>query len=138
MFRSILTFCFLAIASSPLSAQDWSQISHYIAYIGPEDMRSSDGQPVTTLGGVLQQDRANYHRFGIRHAEDEGDPVFADPALRARIPGMVTAGGHDRGSLARMARGGQPFVVNVFVCGYGRNPSVIYLAGAGEDHSGCF
>lgn len=137
----LLRFAFsivFASLSSPLLAQEWNQLAYYFAYIGPEDMRSSTGQPVRTLGGVLQQDRANVHRFGIRHMQDEFDPVFANRALRSRIPQMVTAGGNDRGSLALMARNGQPFMVNVFVCGYGSTPSVIYLAGAGEDHSGCY
>jgi hypothetical protein len=131
---SIVVFLF----ASPLFAQEWNQLAYYLAYIGPEDMRSSKGQPVTSLGGVLQQDRANVHRFGIRHAQDDYDPIFANQALRARIPQMVAAGGNQNGRFASMARNGQPFLVNVFVCGYGRTPSVIYLAGAGEDHSGCY
>jgi hypothetical protein len=138
MLRYLFFSLVFAALGSPLHAQQWTQLAYYLAYIGPEDMRSSKGQPVTTLGGVLQQDRANVHRFGIRHARDEYDPIFANRALRARIPQMVAAGGNDRGSLSRMARNGQPFMVNVFVCGYGQTPSVIFLAGAGEDHSGCY
>jgi hypothetical protein len=137
MFRRFLFACALATLPSSLVAQEWNQLAYYLAYIGPEDMRNSRGQRVASLGGVLQQDRANFHRFGIRHAQDDGDPVFADPALRARIPDMVAAGGDDRGSLSPMARNGRPFMVGVFVCGYGSTPSVIYLA-AGGDHSGCF
>lgn len=137
MLRRFLFSCVLAILPSSLVAQQWNQLAYYLAYIGPEDMFNSQGQRVTSLGGVLQQDRANFHRFGLRHAQDEGDPVFADPAWRARIPDMVAAGGNDRGSLASMARNGRPFMVGVFVCGYGSTPSAIYLAGPGEDHSGC-
>lgn len=124
--------------AAPAAAQDWDQLAYYIAVIGPEDMRNSSGQPVTSLGGVLQQDRANFHRFGIRHSGDETDPLFSNRDLRARIPQMVSDGNNARGSLAQMARSGQPFRVGVFVCGYGRTPSVIYLHGDGEDHSGCF
>nr|WP_323781860.1 hypothetical protein [Amylibacter sp.] len=138
MLKKILLSIAFTVLSLPLQAQEWNELAYYLAYIGPEDMRSSRGAPVTTLGGVLQQDRANFHRFGLRHAQDESDPVFADRGLRARIPDMVNAGGNNRGSLSRMARSGQPFLVNVFVCGYGNTPSVIYLAGAGEDHSGCY
>lgn len=135
----IFLFMTLAIsASSPAFAQEWGQLAYYRAMIAPEDMRNSSGEPVRTLGGVLQQDRANVHRFGVSQAEDEGDPVFGDRATRARIPQMVAAGGDDRGAFARMAREGRPFLVSVFVCGHGRTPSVIYLAGPGEDHSGCY
>lgn len=138
MLRHFFISIVFGALASPLHAADWNQLAYYLAFIGPEDMRSSSGQPVTTLGGVLQQDRANFHRFGIRHPQDEGDPIFANRASRAQIPQMVAAGGNDRGSLAQMARNGQPFMVNVFVCGYGNTPSVILLAGAGEDHSGCY
>ncbi len=34
---------------------------------------------------VVQQDRANYHRFGKRDSVNDPDPVFGDPAMRARI-----------------------------------------------------
>ncbi|MCL3882388.1 hypothetical protein [Marivita sp. GX14005] len=135
--RVFITALFTCLAA-PAAAQDWNQLAYYLAYIGPEDMRSSQGQPLRNLGGVLQQDRANFHRFGIRHAQDEFDPVFADRSWRARIPQMVAAGQNGRGSLAQMARNGQPFFVGVFVCGFGASPSVIYLHGAGEDHSGCY
>ncbi|WP_102107503.1 hypothetical protein [Oceaniglobus roseus] len=138
MFRNVILALALGTLPAPLPAQQWNQQAYYIAWIGPEDMRNSRGQPVTSLGGVIQQDRANFHRFGLRHPQDEGDPVFADQATRARIPQMVAAGGNDRGSLAAMARSGRPFGVGVFVCGNGNTPSVIYLHGFGEDHSGCF
>jgi hypothetical protein len=137
MLRNALFFCILVTVSSPLLAQDWNEIAYYQAFIGPEDMRNSNGQRVTTLGGVLQQDRANFHRFGIRHSQDQSDPVFGDRGLRAGIPQMVIAGGGDGGTFAQMARNGQPFLIGVFVCGYGRTPSVLYLADPGGDHSGC-
>ena len=128
----------VAIIPAPVFSQDWGQIAYYVAYVGPEDMRTSSGEPLMNLGGALQQDRANYHHFGIRHSQDESDPIFADRNLRAKIPEMVSAGGNLGGSLSRDAQDGKPFMVNVFVCGSGSIPSVIYLAGSGEDHSGCF
>ncbi|MDP5307400.1 hypothetical protein [Paracoccus spongiarum] len=137
MRRAVTIALFLAALPAASPAQEWTQFAYYLARIGPEDLRSSSGQPIRSLGGALQQDRANYHRFGIRHANDESDPVFANRDLRARIPAMVAAGGNDRGRLARMAREGRPFDVGVFVCGSGNTPSVIYIAGRGEDHSGC-
>lgn len=132
--------CILGTAFIPGVAlsQDWEQIAYYVAYVGPEDMRTSSGKLLQNLGGILQQDRANYHQFGIRHPQDGDDPIFDDRNLRAMIPDMVSAGGNSGGGLSQDAQLGQPFLVNVFVCGSGSNPSVIYLAGPGEDHSGCF
>ncbi|MEM7074212.1 MAG: hypothetical protein AAGA28_13695 [Pseudomonadota bacterium] len=130
--------CAFAASFAPaVWAQDWNQIAYYVAWIGPEDMRNSGGARLTDFGAVLQQDRANYHRFGIRHPQDEGDPVFGDRAQRARIPELYRAGGRAPGFEAGVAQG-RAFGVSVFVCGYGNTPSAIYLAGFGEDHSGCF
>lgn len=137
MFKHLILAVLLS-TPLPLAAQEWNQLAYYVAYIGPQDMVSSSGQRVTSLGGVIQQDRANFHRFGLRDPRDESDPVFANRNLRAQIPAMVTAGGNDGSSLSQMARNGQPFGVSVFLCGYGSMPSVIYLAPAGADHSGCF
>lgn len=136
--RNFLLALTLVLSPTIAGAQSWNQIAYYLAYIGPEDMRNSRGQPLGSLAGVLQQDRANFHRFGIRHPGDEGDPVFSNQALRARIPDMLSSGGFRYAGLESMARNGQPFTVNVFVCGYGMSPSVILLAGPGEDHSGCY
>lgn len=57
--------CILGTSIIPATAfsQDWGQIAYYVAYVGPEDMRASSGEPLLNLGGVLQQDRANYHQF---------------------------------------------------------------------------
>lgn len=137
MVRTLMAALAVLASSAQLHAQDWDQLAYYVAQIGPEDMRNSSGTPIRTLGGVLQQDRANYHRFGIRHARDSGDPIFASRSLRAQIPAMVEAGNNGRG-WSRDITAVRPFTVSVFVCGYGGVPSVIYLAGAGEDHSGCY
>lgn len=128
----------LAAVAAPAAAQQWTQIAYYVAYIGPQDMVNSSGQRITSVGGVIQQDRANFHRFGLRDPIDSGDPIFGDRAMRAQIPALVAAGGNDRAGFADMARRGQPFGVGVFVCGYGLTPALIYLAPAGGDHSGCY
>ena len=138
MRKSAILAAFLALCPAPLLAQDWNQLAMYSAYISPADMHNSKGAALTSLGAALQQDRANFHRFGRRDARDEGDPLFADRALRARIPQMVRAGGDDRGRFAQMVRRGEPFGVTVFVCGNGNLPSTIFLAGWDEDHSGCY
>lgn len=135
LFHSLLPVV-LALSPVPIVAQEWTQFAYYTTLIGAEDMRNSSGIPLNSLGGMIQQDRANYHRFGIRHPGDSSDPYFADPALRARIAQMVDAGRN--GSLANWSANRQPFGVGVFVCGYGTVPSVIYLAAWGTDHSGCY
>ncbi|GGL76571.1 hypothetical protein [Wenxinia marina] len=127
----------LCLCALPAAAQQWNQLAYYVAWIGPEDMRNSSGVRLTSLGAVLQQDRANVHRFNIRHPQDEYDPVFGNQSVRAMIPQLYQNGGRAPGLEAAVASG-QPFGVSVFVCGYGSTPQVIYLAGWGEDHSGCY
>ncbi len=60
-------------------------LTQYIADLGPQDHFNSSGTQLTTFAALLAQDRANVHRFGIRHRHDQIDPVFAARAMRAQI-----------------------------------------------------
>jgi|GEM_PF-1452117 len=71
-------------------------LASYYATIGREDYYNSSGVPLNDVGAVIQQDRANFHRFGLRHSGDDTDPYFGDRAMRAKIPDLVRAGGVDR------------------------------------------
>ncbi len=51
-------------------------LASYYATIGREDFYNSSGSPLRDVGAVVQQDRANFHRFGLRHSGDETDPYF--------------------------------------------------------------
>ncbi|WP_319771877.1 hypothetical protein [Breoghania sp.] len=64
----------------------------YVAYLGPDDHYNSRGQRLSEPWQVIRQDRANYHRFGIRDRGDEGDRFFASAANRARMERMVLKG----------------------------------------------
>lgn len=86
-------FLIAMLAASAASAQQ--SVAAYYAEIGYEDFFNSRGQPIRDVGGVVQQDRANYHRFGIRHGADESDPYFHQRSWRAGIPDLVRAGGVD-------------------------------------------
>lgn len=74
----------------------WSQqvIDEYIAVIGAEDRMNSRGKPLTKVEQILQQDRANFHRYGIRHAGDTSDQFFSAKANRGALAQLL-----DRGSL---------------------------------------
>lgn len=80
-------FAFGLLLAAPATAQEI--LGEYFALLSPADMRNSSGARLGSLGQVIQQDRANYHRFGRRDELDQGDSFFADRALRARIPQMV-------------------------------------------------
>ena len=71
----------------------------YVAHIGPQDLTNSEGARLREPWQVLQQDRANYHRFGQRDPRDEGDSYFDTREARDRIPAMFEAGG-SRGAIS--------------------------------------
>ena len=84
MFRrlaAVLTACTLA---APAAAQDWQYL--YSAMLGPQDFTNSRGVRLGDVCDIVQQDRANYHRFGLRDSSDSGDALFASREARARIP----------------------------------------------------
>ena len=84
--KRILAMIFGAcLTASPSVAQEL--IAEYYTSLGVEDMRNSQGQRLGDFCAVVQQDRANFHRFGIRHDGDQSDPIFASREMRARIAG---------------------------------------------------
>jgi hypothetical protein len=77
----------------------------YSAEIASPDMINSSGAQLQNLAAILQQDRANYHRFGIRQDGDEADPYFADFRTRARMPAIYKPGPRDAEIEALLAFG---------------------------------
>lgn len=106
----------------PMPAAAQVLMGSYYAEIGPEDRQNSSGAALSDAGGILQQDRANVHRFGIRHAGDQIDAVFDTPELRAMLPDLfrksLRAPGVDSGLLGEA---GAHFRVLVLLCGDGRS-----------------
>ncbi|MEM8741530.1 MAG: hypothetical protein AAGE13_08535 [Pseudomonadota bacterium] len=136
--RTVIAAC-AAFATAGLSAaaQEYEEIGFYFTELGTVDMRNSRGVRLTTLGAILQQDRANYHRFGRSNAGDEGDRFFADRAARARIPELY-ARGPGEPLIERIVTGGEPLRVVVFVCGWGREPTFLVVEFAdGDAQRGC-
>ena len=78
----------------------------YGTTIGPRDYYNSSGTRLNNLAALIAQDRANYHRFGIRDQSDENDPVFSDRAMRAQI----------NPSIIEVPHFYQPFVQNIVSC----------------------
>jgi hypothetical protein len=95
------------------------------------------GGRLSDLGSILQQDRANYHRFGRRDAGDEGDPFFSNADLRSRIPQLVARGNTDP-LISRIILEGNPLSVLVLLCGGRAQPEYIVVDFAdGDGNRGC-
>lgn len=67
-------------------------IADYYVELGPQDFYNSSGTRLTDTATIFAQDRANVHRFGIRHGGDSMDPVFSSREMRAQIPALLARG----------------------------------------------
>jgi hypothetical protein len=89
------------LSAQPSQAQ--SLVESYVALLSEADHFNSSGVRLTSAAAIIRQDRANFHRFGVRDRIDEGDRYFADAGNRATLERML-----ERGRAA-------PFVVNRIV-----------------------
>jgi hypothetical protein len=75
----------------------------YNTNIGPRDLVASDGVRIGNVQGIIQQDRANLHRFRRGDRGDGYDDMFLSAESRALIPrwrlevGAATAAAIRRG-----------------------------------------
>ena len=91
MIRTLVAASALsAILAAPAAAAD--VIAEYTTWLDARDTVASDGTRLTSFGAVLAQDRANFHRFGIRQELDTTDPVFTSEEMRAKLPDLYAAG----------------------------------------------
>ncbi len=88
---------FLAFAAAPATAQEL--IESYQARLSSSDHFNSSGERLTAPAAIIRQDRANFHKFGIRDPEDEGDRYFANQGNRAYMERLL-----ERGHTSREAR----------------------------------
>jgi hypothetical protein len=121
---------------APVSAQQ--TITAYFMSIGPQDTVNSRGAPLTSFAQMVQQDRANFHRFGRADPADEGDGVFADRQMRAMIPALVGAYPRNRHFEGRGAGRTNFADYLVSVCSTnGRISHIVLDYADGDGHEGC-
>lgn len=133
--RLSISAALLVLSGTAVSAQ--SVIESYFAEISQRDMFNSSGVRLTDLGAILQQDRANYHRFGLRDSGDQGDPFFSNLDLRAQIPQLYDRGNTDP-LIARIIAEGNSLSVLVLICGGRAQPEYIVVDFAdGDGHRDC-
>ena len=135
-------FCLLVAGIMALGGTSRAQqaMAAYYVELGYEDYFNSRGAALTDAAAVLQQDRANFHRFGIRHFGDESDPFFGDRATRAAIPDLFRAG-PNQGYVQNVLSGGWPGYSSTWliqVCGNGRAIQYLVVDPAdGDGYSDC-
>jgi hypothetical protein len=96
------------------SAAAQQLLESYQARLGVDDHYNSNGVQLTDPAAIIRQDRANFHEFGIRDPEDEGDRFFAVKANRARLEAMLRAGRMDRFTRNAIRRGTPLVLVEIY------------------------
>ena len=129
-FRSLfVAIGVMLLSPAAVAAQDL--IGSYVANIAPEDRRNSKGVPLTHPAAILAQDRANFHRFGIRQPNDTADSIFTTTNQRAEIPDLVAAGSMT--PEARAVLQGQGLsALRVEIWGSGGRPAFLSVTVAGS------
>jgi hypothetical protein len=100
--RMIVALAIAAAACMPTLAQAQQLIGSYVALLSERDHFNSNGVRLTSAAAIIRQDRANFHRFGIRDPEDQDDPFFGDQANREALEQMLDRGHADPGVVARI------------------------------------
>ena len=129
MKRVFLSLAAAMMLASPASAQQI--IAQYYTMLVGADLSNSQGVPLGDFCAVVQQDRANFHRFGIRHDGDQADPIFHDRAMRARISATCALAAGSEYLPSSLTRYGSKYVL-VQVFGQGGLPTLVLVSeGAG-------
>lgn len=129
--RSVLAAVLSCFLATPVVAEEL--LVDYYSLLGPADAVNSRGAPLDDLCAIVQQDRANWHRFKIREQYDGGDLYFDSTERRAAMAGKCE---FDRSYFAnpgqRIRSGERSFYVYVRVFGSGGQISRVLIAeGAG-------
>jgi hypothetical protein len=120
MFRKlVITFALGGAMITPVSAHAQELIESYTALLSEADHFNSNGQRLTSAAAIIRQDRANYYRYGVRDAGDEGDQFFADEGNRAVLEQMLDRGRADPGVLSRIVNGTPHIRVDIYRAGNG-------------------
>ncbi|ABD53086.1 hypothetical protein [Jannaschia sp. CCS1] len=115
----------------PFAAHAQQLIASYYTTLGPNDHYNSSGTRLGDFGAILQQDRANVHRFGIYDSGDQSDPIFGSLQNRSLIPSIWRFGPSAQGIPNRVVQGHQAYIF-VEIFGFGGTPQIIVVhQGAG-------
>lgn len=121
--RSLFLAALLAI-SAPVAASAQQLIGSYYATLGPNDLYNSSGTRLSDFGAILQQDRANVHRFGIYDQGDQGDPYFGNRNVRSQIPNIWRYGAGGQSIPGNLSAG---YAQDIYVEIYGYGSTVQYI-----------
>jgi len=97
-----------------LSANAAELIDQYVAVLSARDHFNSKGKRLTSAAAIIRQDRANYHKFGLRDQGDAGDSFFADADNRATLEKMLERGTSTKSAINSVVNGTPVILVQIF------------------------
>jgi hypothetical protein len=112
--KLILAIALGMLAYHPCPTHAQQLIESYVALLSEADHFNSSGQRLTSAAAIIRQDRANYHRFGVRDPEDEDDSLFADERNRLAVEQMLEGGHAEPGVISRIVNGTALIKVDVY------------------------
>ena len=98
----ILAIAIAITALTATSGRAQQLVESYRAFLSERDHFNSNGQRLTSAAAIIRQDRANFHRFGIRDPQDEDDRFLADADNRDALERMLEHGRADPGVISRI------------------------------------
>ena len=108
----LLLVLFAAAATAPASAQQLKE--SYRAQLSERDHFNSNGERLRSAAAIIRQDRANFHRFGIRDPADQSDEFFTDVNNRAELEALVERGASEPHAINRIVNGTPMVRVDIF------------------------
>jgi hypothetical protein len=91
------------LIATPSRAQQL--VESYVAFLSEADHFNSNGQRLTSAAAIIRQDRANFHRFGVRDPQDQDDSFFANAGNRETLERMLENGEAAPGVISRIVDG---------------------------------
>ena len=113
-----ILFLFGILLSANVLASDY--LCSYQARISNDDKFNSSGNYIATqysrnvVAAIIRQERANFHKFGVRNDEDQGDCVFASKENRARLERWLASGQISANTIRRIVDGTPLIYVDVY------------------------
>jgi S1-C subfamily serine protease len=98
-----LAILLLISLSPPCNAQQL--IESYQAFLSERDHFNSNGQRLTTAAAIIRQDRANFHRFGLKDPGDENDHYFSNARNRQTLERLLERGNADSSTVSTIVNG---------------------------------
>ena len=119
----LAALCLTALLALPGPAATQDLLESYVAFLSANDHYNSRGVRLTASWQIIRQDRANYHRYGERDAQDQWDSFFASMENRAAAERMLRDGYIDAATESYIVNNEALVLVEIF--GYGTTGTYI-------------